>query len=145
MCPPPSLFSNKMLKGQRKFQRLFLMKDFMEHQLWSAPQHVLYYDTDHGNPVSRVSSGYDKPSSLLRPYIAPCLFLAIIKGRYEEDFGYQYMCNSPLFTSQIQRHLSDQFSSKFLQNKWGFSLQHLWQTILDQRQTEWPQLGWNIA
>ena len=26
---------------------------------------------------------------------APCLFLAIIKERYEEDLGYQYMCNFP--------------------------------------------------
>ena len=48
---------------------------------------------------------------------APCLFLAIIKGRYEEDFGYQYMCNFPLFTSQIQRHLNDQFSSASRQRR----------------------------
>ena len=50
-------------------------------------------------------------------FLPPCLFLAIIKERYEEDFGYQYMCNFPLFTSQIQRHLNDQFSSASRQRR----------------------------
>ena len=40
---------------------------------------------------------------------APCLFLAIIKERYEENFGYQYMCNSPAAPSP-QSSISDPFS-----------------------------------
>ena len=40
---------------------------------------------------------------------APCLFLAIIKERYEENFGYQYMCNSPAAPSH-QSSISDPFS-----------------------------------
>ena len=39
----------------------------------------------------------------------PCLFLAIIKERYEENFGYQYMCNSPAAPSP-QSSISDPFS-----------------------------------
>ena len=41
--------------------------------------------------------------------LAPCLFLAIIKERYEENFGYQYMCNSPAAPSP-QSSISDPFS-----------------------------------
>ena len=44
---------------------------------------------------------------LARP--TPCLFLAIIKERYEENFGYQYMCNSPAAPSP-QSSISDPFS-----------------------------------
>ena len=39
----------------------------------------------------------------------PCLFLAIIKERYEENFGYQYMCNSPAAPSP-QSRISGPFS-----------------------------------
>ena len=41
--------------------------------------------------------------------LSPCLFLATIKERYEEIFGYQYMCNSPAAPSR-QSSISDPFS-----------------------------------
>ena len=37
------------------------------------------------------------------PSWAPCSFLAKIKERNEEDPGYQYMSNFPLFRNQIKQ------------------------------------------
>ena len=50
----------------------------------------------------------ERPRWLTAFLSTPRLFLAIIKEQYEENFGYQYMCNSPAAPSP-QSSISDPF------------------------------------